>query len=102
MTFRQHWDLAHLRKHIEHMESEMNNPRPWFKAKTYGWGWGLPLTWQGWLAYACYFALVVASAFLFPPNRDPADFAFALIGVNAALIGLCFLKGEEPRWRWGE
>jgi hypothetical protein len=24
-------------------------PRYWFPAKTYGWGWGLPSTWEGWL-----------------------------------------------------
>ena len=23
----------------------------WFAAKTYGWGWGLPTVWQGWLVY---------------------------------------------------
>ncbi|WP_269146578.1 hypothetical protein [Xanthomonas oryzae] len=23
----------------------------WFPAKTYGWGWGLPTVWQGWLVY---------------------------------------------------
>ncbi len=24
----------------------------WFPAKTYGWGWGLPVTWQGWVVTA--------------------------------------------------
>jgi hypothetical protein len=23
--------------------------KAWFRAMTYGWGWGLPLRWQGWL-----------------------------------------------------
>ena len=79
----------------------MSNSRPWFKAKTYGWGWGLANTWQGWLTYAGYVALVAASAALFPPGRGPLAFALAVGGLTAALVGICFLKGEPPRWRWG-
>lgn len=32
----------------------------WFPAKTFGWGWGLPRTWQGWVVFLVY--LLVASA----------------------------------------
>jgi hypothetical protein len=34
------------------------SPRYWFAAKRYGYGWGLPLTWQGWLVYAGWFAVL--------------------------------------------
>ena len=31
----------------------MNEPEKyWFPAKRYGWGWGLPSTWQGWIVLA--------------------------------------------------
>ncbi|MCK9684343.1 hypothetical protein [Scleromatobacter humisilvae] len=79
----------------------MSNPRPWFKAKTYGWGWGPATTWQGWLVYACFIALLAGSAVLFRPDRDPLGFALAVAGLCAALVGICLLKGEKPGWRWG-
>ena len=79
----------------------MSNSRPWFKAKTYGWGWGPAATWQGWLVYACYGMLVGASAVLFRPERDPVAFALSVVGLTAALVGVCMLKGEKPGWRWG-
>jgi hypothetical protein len=34
------------RKREDHMS------RYWFPAKRYGWGWGLPVTWQGWAVLA--------------------------------------------------
>lgn len=79
----------------------MTRSRPWFRAKKFGWGWGLPLTWQGWLTLACYVALVAASALAFPPARNPVAFALSIGGLTAALIGVCLLTGEKPRWRWG-
>ena len=33
-------------------------PRYWFPAKTYGWGWGLPRTWEGWVVLGVYLALL--------------------------------------------
>jgi hypothetical protein len=30
----------------------------WFPAKRYGWGWGPPRVWQGWVVLAIFFALL--------------------------------------------
>ena len=30
----------------------------WFPAKRYGWGWGLPISWQGWIVLIAYFTLI--------------------------------------------
>jgi hypothetical protein len=79
----------------------VNDPRPWFRAKTYGWGWGLANTWQGWVAYACYAGLLVASGIVFPPSRSPALFVASVVVLSVALFGVCLLKGEKPKWRWG-
>ena len=79
----------------------MSDARPWFKAKTYGWGWGPALTWQGWVTYAIYAGLLVTSGMLFPPSRAPALFLASVTILSAALFGICLLKGEKPRWRWG-
>ena len=71
-------------------------PKPWFKAKSVGWGWGPALTWQGWLAYGLYGAVVPGGALRFPPGRDPAALACAVVAATAALVALCWLKGEKP------
>lgn len=73
----------------------------WFKAKRFGWGWGLPAAWQGWVVYA-FFALGVAGVLrAFPPQRAPVPFAIGLFALAALLLVVCLLRGEPPRWRWG-
>ena len=69
----------------------------WFPAKQYGWGWGLPVSWQGWLVLAIYLVLVVASMILLKQSNR-----FVGVGMlTLALIGVCLVKGEKPRWRRG-
>ena len=74
----------------------------WFPAKKYGWGWGLPLAWQGWLVLLAFFALMAAGPFLFPPQQAPAAFTIYVVVLCALLFGICWLTGEPPRWRWGD
>ena len=47
--------------------------RYWFPAKRYGWGWGFPTTWQGWVTILLYVGGVSLAALVFPPSRrkDP-------------------------------
>ncbi len=78
-----------------------NAPRYWFPAKRYGWGWGPPITWEGWAAVAVFVALVVAGVFMFPPRSDVGAFVIYIVILNIGLIVVCRLKGEPPRWRWG-
>lgn len=74
----------------------------WFPARTYGWGWGLPTAWQGWLVYGIGAALLVAGPFLLPPRAHPVLFQVYVWAVVLALVAICWLKGEPPRWRWGK
>ena len=74
----------------------------WFPAKTFGWGWGLPITWQGWLVYGIAAVLWVAGYFIFPPEAHIGYFLAYIWIVVLALVGVCWLKGEPPRWRWGK
>ena len=76
--------------------------RYWFRAKRYGWGWGLPLNCEGWLVLACFIVLVIASAVVFPPPRAIAPYLGCIVGLCLLLTGICWLKGEPARWRWGE
>jgi len=79
-----------------------SGPRYWFRAKRYGWGWSLALTWEGWLVLAGFIALVIASAVLFPPPRALASYLGCVAILCLVLLGICWLKGEPARWRWGE
>jgi hypothetical protein len=76
--------------------------RYWFPAKRYGWGWGLPCTWQGWLVLAAFLVLVAAGAIVFPPTTSHGFYYVYIALLVALLLGVCWLKGEPPRWRWGD
>ena len=79
----------------------MEPQRYWFPAKRYGWGWGLPCTWEGWLALAAFLGLIVAGTVLFPPKGTLLPYLAYILTIAALFIGVCWLKGEPPRWRWG-
>ncbi|HEY4082172.1 MAG TPA: hypothetical protein VGM81_15890 [Burkholderiaceae bacterium] len=79
------------------MNSEVSNY--WFPAKRYGWGWGLPRRWQGWVVLIVYFALVGAATFSLPQQLQ---FMISVAVLTILLVAVCWLKGEPPRWRWGD
>jgi len=81
-------------------------PRHWFRAKRHGmgYGWGLPLTWEGWLVLAVYVLGITAGALVYfvmpvgPATWVYVGWAFVL---SLALVAVCFAKGEPPRApRW--
>ena len=84
-------------------EGEMDQEHDiWFPAKRYGWGWGLPVKWQGWLAVTMYVAFMVIVAIRFSPITELSTF-LALLLLGSVFFGfVCWWKGETPRWRWGE
>jgi hypothetical protein len=72
----------------------------WFHAKRFGWGWGLPARWQGWLVLAVYLALIIAGHFIVPDYRYQLIYLFV---ITVMLIVVAAFKGEKPlRWRWGK
>jgi hypothetical protein len=74
-----------------------DDPRYWFPAKRYGWGWGPPLTWEGWIVVASFLALVVAGIFLVPPQQSMPKFVGYVIALTVILTAICWWKGEPPR-----
>lgn len=77
-------------------------PPYWFPLKRYGYGWGLPVCWQGWAVVAVYSVLAVAVIVVFAPKQFPLTFAVYLVALTAVLIVIIAVKGEKPlRWRWG-
>lgn len=75
--------------------------RYWFPAKKVGWGWGTPRVWQGKLVLALFYMLVGVGAFTILPHYGPATFVGFCIILCAALVAVCWIKGEPPRWRRG-
>jgi len=72
----------------------------WFPAKRYGWGWGPPTAWQGWVVIALWVIVTTIGAVLLA--RDVA-YVLAFVALMAgALIAIGYAKGEPPRWRWGD
>jgi uncharacterized membrane protein YhaH (DUF805 family) len=74
----------------------------WFPAKRYGWGWGLPQTWQGWLVLLFYVSGVAAVAVAFPPRDKTLIFAVSVLILTMLFVLIAWFKGEPPRWRWGK
>jgi hypothetical protein len=73
----------------------------WFPAKRYGWGWGLPSAWQGWVVLILFIMLMAFGAVLFPPDRHGISYGLFVCLCSLLLFVVCWWKGEPPRWRWG-
>jgi hypothetical protein len=74
--------------------------KAWFAAKTFGWGWGLPLRWQGWAVMVGFIVVLIAGAPL--AKRAALFFVGYSLAVALVLVAICYWKGEAPRWRWGK
>lgn len=73
----------------------------WFPTKTYGWGWGFPCRWQGWVVMIGFFVALFLGGIFLAPRSVPAYVGYVFV-VCAFLTGICYAKGETPRWRWGD
>ena len=72
----------------------------WFAPKRYGFGSGVPISWQGWAVMAIYFVVVLGGALLFAKRPMillsivfPATVIFLVIAAKTTRGGM--------RWRWG-
>ena len=62
-----------------------NSNEYWFPAKRYGWGWGLPSRWQGWVVLAIYAVLLLAGIVGLHPGTTQWSFVVYVMGVTALL-----------------
>jgi peptidoglycan/LPS O-acetylase OafA/YrhL len=65
----------------------------WFRRKRFGWGWGLPCSWQGWTFFILWLASLIFAAVHFMPQRSFA-FTMALAALTVILVAVCIVKGE--------
>jgi hypothetical protein len=75
-------------------------PPYWFRAKRYGWGWGLPSSPAGWVFFLSWLATFIAGTILLRRYHPLAPIALLSV-MTAILVRVCYLKGEPPAWRWG-
>jgi hypothetical protein len=75
--------------------------RYWFPAKRYGWGWGPPNRWQGWAVLLGWLAVLFAGTRGFGRTHQAAHWIFLVVMIGL-LLGICYMKGEPPAWRWGD
>jgi hypothetical protein len=75
----------------------------WFPAKRYGWGWGLPVAWQGWVVLLAWLALFVGGwACDFLQTYDiwfRPTFAFFIVDVNTLRV-VHFGATRAPSAAW--
>ena len=76
----------------------MPDQRPWFAEKTFGYGAGMPIAWQGWVMMAVLIAGPIALIPVFMPAH-PWYFTFAVIGYTTAWMPL-IAKKTRGGWKW--
>ncbi|HUD28504.1 MAG TPA: hypothetical protein VMQ93_06500 [Novosphingobium sp.] len=77
----------------------------WFAPKRYGYGAGLPVTWQGWMLVASYVAALAGIGLLDRAGHGGArTAAFVLFLLVTALFAVIVARRTRGgwKWRWGE
>ena len=69
----------------------------WFAPKRYGYGAGLPIAWQGWVATGLFVALIAASSLLLAYSWLAYASAFVTLTVLFVILAAKTTKGG---WRW--
>ena len=70
---------------------------PWFRAKSRGYGTGLPIAWQGWLMLALHIALITGIAVLLRERPMPMTIGVILAGLAPMPL---YRAKTEGGWRW--
>jgi hypothetical protein len=70
---------------------------PWFRAKRYGYGAGLPMAWQGWVLTAAHLAAIAVVAYALKDSL----FAMVPLLMIVTFAPLSIYKGRtEGGWKW--
>jgi hypothetical protein len=85
----------------QELTMQNNESKIWFPAKKYGWGWGLPCRWQGWVVMVIWLVWLLGGGIFLAPHSIGAYVAYAMV-LSTVFFIIVFIKGERLRWRWGE
>ena len=75
----------------------------WFPVKRYGWGWGLPVCWQGWVVFVGYLVALLGGLRYFVVHGTAVHSGLVYcIVLTLVFVAIVVIKGERPSgWRWG-
>jgi hypothetical protein len=79
----------------------MSDDSPWFRPKRFGFGPGLPITWQGWALTISYLAIAIGLSLGFRHRPSQLIAALALPTIAFVVISCRTTRGG-CRWRFGE
>jgi len=76
--------------------------KPWFRVKRYGFGAGLPCSWEGWALLAGFLVVIVTSGVAFA-GRDPMLHLGIVLASTTIVVVVSWRKSDGPwKWRWGQ
>jgi hypothetical protein len=79
----------------------MSEGPEWFAAKRYGYGAGLPISWQGWAVTLGFVSLTILLSVEFA--QRPVELIAALAPFLIAFTVICARTTRGGwRWRWGD
>lgn len=74
---------------------------PWFRAKRFGYGAGLPFRWQGWVTLAAYLlAMVGLGLFADGQGAMPSIATVALMLCVTGIFLVIVRNHTEGGWKW--
>lgn len=79
------------------MSSLLSDKSPWFRAKRFGYGAGLPFKWQGWFLLLSHMAAIIGLAFLL--SEQPLIMLPLVLLVAFAPMPL-YAARTEGGWKW--
>lgn len=78
----------------------MDDGPEWFAPKRYGYGSGLPISWQGWAVTILYLIIAISLSARF--GREPAKMIAAIALPTVVFVVICARTTHGGfRWRWG-
>lgn len=78
----------------------MNESPEWFAPKRYGYGAGLPISWQGWALTVAYIGIATVTASIF--GERPFKLVAILVPTTVAFMAIAARTTRGGwRWRWG-
>ena len=84
---------------------EQKTSKAWFAPKRYGYGTGLPISWQGWLVFVLYLVIMGVAPLVIVLLPNPFVIVPSMLAViviaTAAFFWVCAKKTEGGWcWRW--
>ena len=74
----------------------------WFYAKRYGYGAGLPCSWQGWVVMLVFLAVVIGAGALWAETRPVLFIAILAMALPAFLFIVWRTTKGGWKWRMGK